>query len=245
MIYYFSGTGNSEWVAKELAVRLQTEAIAITSLEKQTIIEVGDGETVGFIFPIHAWAPPKIMAEFIKHINYGKDTFKFMVGTCESEAGTAMKKLAKEIGIQSGYSVSMPNNYIIGTNVDTPETIDKKIKAAKIQIENICDEVKAKEKVWKVANGRLGGIKSVIAAPMFQKYAISTKPFHVEESCIGCGVCVRSCPLHSIKLVENKPVWDKACTQCLSCINHCPKEAIQYGEKTKGKARYFLKKYMK
>lgn len=241
MIYYFSGTGNSEWVAKELAERLQIEAISITSLEIQTVIQVADGETVGFIFPIHAWAPPKIMVEFIKCISYGKNTFKIMIGTCESEAGTAMKKLAKEMEIQSGYSVSMPNNYIIGTSADTLETIEKKVKAARIQIENICGEVKGKKAVWKVAKGRLGSVKSIIAAPMFQKYAISTEPFNVEESCIACGVCVKFCPLGSIKLVENKPVWGKACTQCLSCINRCPKEAIQYGKKTKGKTRYFFK----
>lgn len=52
-IYYFSGTGNSLHVAKELQKRIPgTNLIPITSLLKKDTIET-NGETVGFVFPIH------------------------------------------------------------------------------------------------------------------------------------------------------------------------------------------------
>ena len=50
-IYYFSGTGNSLYVAKELQKRIpETNLIPIVSLLSKDIIKT-DGETVGFVFP--------------------------------------------------------------------------------------------------------------------------------------------------------------------------------------------------
>ena len=57
-IYYFSGTGNSFYVVKELQKRIiDSKLIPIVSLLKQKIIEV-QGETVGFVFPIYFTAIP-------------------------------------------------------------------------------------------------------------------------------------------------------------------------------------------
>ena len=213
MIYYFSGTGNSKWVAEEIGKRIGIEVVDMMALKKEASIQVADGETVGFVFPIYAWAPPKVMLDFIKGIKCEKDTFKFIVCTCESEAGTALKKLAKENQIHSCYSISMPNNYILGMDVDTPEVIKNKIKEAKKEIDNISQEICERKSVWRVEKGSFGAIKSAIVAPLFQKYAISTKPFKVEDTCIGCGICKEACPLGTIQLVEGKPVWDKDCLQ--------------------------------
>lgn len=44
--------------------------------------------------------------------------------------------------------------------------------------------------------------------------------------------------LNNIRLENGKPVWGKNCTHCMACICYCPKEAIEYGEKSKGKPRY-------
>ena len=52
-IYYFSGTGNSLHVARELQKRIpETNLIPIVSLLNNNVIET-NGETVGFVFPIH------------------------------------------------------------------------------------------------------------------------------------------------------------------------------------------------
>ena len=57
-IYYFSGTGNSLHVAKELQKRMpETKLIPIISLLNEDVIET-KGETIGFVFPIYLSSLP-------------------------------------------------------------------------------------------------------------------------------------------------------------------------------------------
>lgn len=53
---------------------------------------------------------------------------------------------------------------------------------------------------------------------------------HVEtEACIGCGQCVRDCPLGNIRLNAEKKAEIKAqdCIKCGHCVAICPKNAVQ------------------
>ena len=66
-----------------------------------------------------------------------------------------------------------------------------------------------------------------------------TKHFTVEDSCIGCGLCARKCPVSAIRIEDGKPVWVKdECVACLACLHSCPKFSIQYGSRTKGHGQY-------
>lgn len=50
----------------------------------------------------------------------------------------------------------------------------------------------------------------------------------VDENCVGCGLCVESCPVEAISLTEEKAVIDKEiCVECKSCLDVCPYDAIQ------------------
>ena len=66
-----------------------------------------------------------------------------------------------------------------------------------------------------------------------------TKHFSVEDTCVGCGLCAKNCPISAIKLKDRKPEWMKEqCVMCLACLHHCPKFAIQYGKHTKKHGQY-------
>ncbi|MEG0580002.1 MAG: 4Fe-4S binding protein, partial [Niameybacter sp.] len=45
-------------------------------------------------------------------------------------------------------------------------------------------------------------------------------------SCIGCGVCVRLCPMQNLSIVNQKAEQHNKCTMCYRCISHCPQQAI-------------------
>ena len=74
--------------------------------------------------------------------------------------------------------------------------------------------------------------------PVFYRFFVKAEAFRATDACIGCGRCVELCPLNNVHLKNGKPVWGKNCTHCMACICYCPKEAIEYGEKSKGKPRY-------
>ena len=49
----------------------------------------------------------------------------------------------------------------------------------------------------------------------------------LKEGCIGCGICVKVCPYHSITLENKLPVFDKeTCFGCGLCTSKCPKNAL-------------------
>jgi NAD-dependent dihydropyrimidine dehydrogenase PreA subunit len=46
------------------------------------------------------------------------------------------------------------------------------------------------------------------------------------EKCIGCGYCVRDCPVGAVHLSHKKAVIDETCTQCGACLKVCEEGAL-------------------
>lgn len=71
MIFYFSGTGNSQMVAQMIAKNLQDKMVpmvkAINSGERLHYT-LQENEHLIFVFPVYAWAPPQIVLEFIQRL---------------------------------------------------------------------------------------------------------------------------------------------------------------------------------
>lgn len=241
MIFYFSGTGNSAWAARQLARLTSDEAYDITNLKELPDME--ETKQIGFVFPVYAWGAPQIMADFAKKLPKSR-AFTFGVCTCGGDAGLTMKQFSKLYSLSSSYSLLMPNNYIIGSDTDDKGEILQKITAAREELERMAQEIRRQERVYRVHEGALAGVKSHLANFGFNQFARSAKPFFAEDSCNGCGQCARNCPASAISLRDGKPVWAAQCFQCLRCINECPQQAIQYGKSTAGRRRYTIRAYL-
>ena len=63
MIFYFSGTGNSRWVANELAHKLEDKLVSISEVfaSGQYEYSLAEGESVGFVFPTYSCGPAPVM----------------------------------------------------------------------------------------------------------------------------------------------------------------------------------------
>ena len=81
--------------------------------------------------------------------------------------------------------------------------------------------------------------------PIFYRFFVKAAAFQAGDSCIGCGLCAKNCPLNNIRLKEGKPHWGKECTHCMACICYCPAKAIEYGKKSIGKPRYHFEQLEK
>lgn len=241
MIFYFSGTGNSAWAARQLARLTEDEACDITALNG--LPGLANARQIGFVFPIYAWGAPEVMADFARKLP-NIQSFTFGLCTCGGNAGHAMKRFSRLYPLSSCYSLLMPNNYILGSDIDGKDEILQKITAARAELERIAQEIQRQEQVYRVHEGTMARLKSGLVNLGFNKFARSAKPFFAEDSCNGCGLCAANCPAHAITLREVKPVWAGQCYQCLRCINQCPQQAIQYGKATAGRGRYIIHAYL-
>ncbi|WP_352400000.1 EFR1 family ferrodoxin [Anaerotignum sp.] len=250
MIFYFSGTGNSYATAQFLSDKLGESLVDIGQAMKQNETEflLKDGEKLGFVFPIYAWAPPKIVLDFVKRITIhcNEKPYTFGVCTCGQSAGNAIDILEEALGkkgfmLNSGFSVIMPDNYIVMFKVDSLAKQAEILNHAQETWKRIFWAINQKKSgFFRVKRGKLGGLLTKVVSPSFQRHATKTKPFHVTTSCIGCGLCQNVCTDSCIELKQGIPIWTKeSCNMCLACINRCPQKAIEYGKRTKNKGRYF------
>lgn len=248
MIFYFSGTGNSLHAAKTIAQAQDEELISIADeMDRPEGIlkyQFKKNEVLGFVYPVYAWGPPKFVLDFIKRQNFiGSRPYVFSLSTCGAEEGNATSILnrtliKKGLSLDSAFTLVMPNNYIFGFDVDSKEVVQKKLYKAEQDLETINSIIKErKTKIFRLVPGSFPNIKTKFFYPMLYKYPVDTGKFYATDTCTGCGLCQKICPIHTIT-VTNKPSWGKECLQCLACIHHCPEKAIQYGKGTLKKGRY-------
>ncbi|MCK5773172.1 MAG: flavodoxin family protein, partial [Thermoplasmata archaeon] len=69
-LYYFTGTGNSLWVAKQLAKQLSNFSIEPIAnlLSDNKKIENPDSDMIGLVFPVYIFGPPLIVNRFINKL---------------------------------------------------------------------------------------------------------------------------------------------------------------------------------
>lgn len=246
MIFYFSGTGNSLYVAQKLKDDDGSELINMADAlnKKQFSYKVGKNEKIGFIFPVYFNGLPDIVFEFVDNLTIESDSkpFIYSIITCGASIGNADKMLEKklkqkDIQLDSSFSVTMPSNYVIMYDVPHIEKQKSTLQNADSEIEEIIRLLEDNKK-GNFSNHGLISIISPIVYPIYGFYR-KTKKFNVTDSCNGCGLCEEICPSGVIKLESGHPVWMKEkCSHCSSCINRCPTFAIQYGNSTLKRGRY-------
>lgn len=202
-----------------------------------------NAKQIGFVFPVYAWGVPELMAEFTKKPPKTQ-AYTFGVCTCGGNVGLTVKQFSKLYPLSSSYSLLMPNNYIVGSDTDDEGEILQKITAARTELERMAQEIQGQKRVYRVHEGGPASVKSHLANFGFNNFARRVKPFFAEDSCNGCGLCVRNCPAHAITLQNGTPVWAAQYYQCLRCINKCPRQAIQYGKAPAGRHRYTIWAYL-
>lgn len=249
MIFYFSGTGNSLYIAKNIQKKSRATLISIVKelRENRTYYEyvLEEGEDIGFVFPVYAWAPPKMVLDFIDKVEFSnyKDNYIYSVVACGENIGDTMKLVDKKLKdknlkLHSGFSAITPNNYIVLGDVDSKDIEEKKLKSLEEFLINVNKIISKKERgVFLTEKGSIPWVLTNVVSLIFNKSCNSTKKFYADDKCIGCGICEKICPSSCIS-VKEKPSWKGDCTHCLSCINLCPTKAIQYGKNTKNKGRY-------
>ena len=244
IIYYFTGTGNSLAVAKDLKTQLADAELI--EIKKGVVADQEiQAETVGIVYPVYCWGPPRLVADFLKGLKISGSTYVYCVAPYGGMLGYSnvfVENVLREKGVllSAGFAVKMPGNFIPMYNVPSDKKMGKMFSKKDVQVKQIAEVVKNK-KTSAIAKS-MSFVGKFLTAKVYPNGIQDMKnfglKFSVESSCNGCGICVKICPSANIVMKDNKPQWLKDCEACLACIHWCPQKAIQAGKKTQSRKRY-------
>ena len=251
MIFYYSATGNTRYAAKYIGEKLHDETINILLAGENYVLPDGN-EPVGLMFPIYCWGIPPVVSRFIDKLfpQIALERYFWSACTCGDEAGTAMRGLTRNLkkhrgrGADAVWSVIMPNTYVLlpGFDVDKAEVEKEKLEMAPLRLDGIASLISDRASgICDVHEGSLPGFRSALF-PVFKKWGVNTRWWHVSDSCIACGKCVSICPAKNIRLTAERPEWGQKCFSCCACYHCCPVKAISYSWFTKNKSQYLCPK---
>jgi ferredoxin len=246
VIYYFTGTGNSLAAAKKVAASLgDTELVPIAAFRNTTDEINPDAERIGIVCPVYFSGLPAMAASFAGRLDVVKADYAFSVVTHGGGGGGAALRQLDGIlreragrGLDAGFTVHMPGNYILMYESPAGEKRDRLLAAADADLEAIAGQIRQGERL-KLPNSPVARVVKALMYPRFRSHVHGEdRKFTVSERCTSCGTCAAVCPAGNIEMVNGRPVWNHRCELCCGCIHLCPAEAIQAGKATEGRQRY-------
>ena len=192
-IFYFSGTGNSLKIARDLAEKIgDAEVISIAKAIKSDANITSS--RVGFVFPVYAFTVPLIVSDFLGKLNVPKGTYVFAVTTCANVAANVLDQMKgklkkKGLKLSSGFIIKMPSNYTPFGEAAPAEKQQKLFAKELEKVKEIAEIVK-ENRVTKIENSKLplrliGTLLSPLMRNVMRK---EDKNFWITDACNGCGL---------------------------------------------------------
>jgi ferredoxin len=246
MVLYFSGTGNSQYVAGAIASITGDETLSINqALKADDRSSISSNRPFVIVAPSYCCRLPRVVDEFVLGRDLVGSNQAYLVLTCVETIGDASKYArrlcaAKGLEFLGMDAVVMPQNYI--ALYPMPNLADARavIEAARPNIDRICDRIRNGQKLVTPTKLTKEKYLSGFLNDVFYAALVSAKGFRITDKCVGCGACAKLCPLNNVSIVAGTPKWGTCCTHCMACINGCPTAAIEYKKASLGRPRYTL-----
>lgn len=249
MVFYFTATGNSLYIARQL----DPEPLSIPQLLKKDDAElVFSDETIGIVYPNFGGSQPPVVREFMKRAVL-KTEYLYMVPTFGFRAGTSAdtaKELCDSLGLKLSLvrGLFMVDNYLPNFDIASELQMDKKVEAQLAALKE--DIASRKEEVILMTEEEKEERRRHIAERRAKQAAerggkpapdlSHGKMFVITDVCIGCGTCAKVCPEGDYEIVNGRAQHNGGfCMNCLACVHNCPVNAFRLAVPEKNpEARY-------
>ncbi len=233
LIYYFSGCGNSKWVANCACEKFKEKGLDSEILNIEDVNQIQEADLTGFVAPIYGFGLPKTVLDFFKKFKPPKNQQVFVLTTPAGHEGVGLIQAkvileGKNCNILDGRSIYMPDSWLLCCDKPEEEKFNEITAKARESIEKSVENILGGKKYFSYPNifaFILFGFIYVLFYYLGRHF--SGKLFALNKKCNSCGFCRDNCPVKSITWRENKPYWGWNCIQCFRCINKCPKDAIE------------------
>ncbi|MBD3229415.1 MAG: hypothetical protein GF329_14620, partial [Candidatus Lokiarchaeota archaeon] len=209
-IFYFSGSGNSFYVAKEIHKRIpNSELLPIAAILNKNLnseprsIEI-KAESVGFIFPCHGLAIPIAVKRFLKKIDVRNSKYFFSIA---SRGGSVFRGFSIMNKILAKQKKQLNASFVLTMGMNDPklgdfyvpsdeelQEIENNVQKRIAEIEEIINNRKDhKDDISGVSFTTFGPLnyilEKLIIFIMYKFAPGQKKYFYADKSCIGCGIC--------------------------------------------------------
>lgn len=225
MILYFSASGNSRFIAKEISESLQDSCVCLNErIKNQDFREMYSDTPFILACPIFAWRIPRIIEEYLQRTMLaGNEKVYLLVTTCGSSGNAGGYAEAFFLSLKKQWmgwhTFYMPGSYVAFMENPDLERAGEMNRSAKSQLTELIPFIKRGEKLPPSQVTPVGKFMSLAANPFFYRFIIGRPGFYTTDSCIGCGKCSIVCPLNNIQMMDGAPKWGDTCTHCMACIH--------------------------
>lgn len=233
-IFYFSGTGNSIVVAREISIKLDGALSSISSTINQDKVKI-DSDTIGLVFPCYLaqlYGLPLITEKFIKKIEAIQDKYLFAVCTYGGFGPVnaiptlnSLKKCVEICGgeMAYGFSIKLPLNNLDYEHIPIPINRDQVKMFLKCDktIEKIVRKVSKRARKPDNFVGIVSDLYSKALQKILGKYVLESLKKHAHI--IGSN---DKGFRELIPLTDKSILLNDKCNGCGICSKICPVENI-------------------
>ena len=236
MLFYFTATGNSLYVAR----KIENHLLSIPQELKKEKLDY-HSETIGIVSPIFAGELPQTVRKFIEKARFHTPYF-YMVLTYGSDDTVAAKwsfDFCKQNGIHVDYiqTIQMVDNYLPSFDMSKQVAMDKHVEE---QIQQVINQLN--KKVSYIPEPTPEGQELYQAVSLrFAKHPElnNGESIIMSDRCVGCLICKQVCPTGNIIIKDGKAIrLNKECDFCLACVQNCPFHVIDLKVDKNPKERY-------
>lgn len=239
MILFFSGTGNSMAISRQLAERLGEQVMPLNQAVKR---DLSQERRIGLVFPCYWFNAPRAVTELVPRLRISEEAYVFIVIPCGAQAGNAIwtvRRMLASKGIEVAYShkIRVPDNSAVGFGRNPNDQVWKFDRYAG-RLERIAADIAAGVHRCHFAWWGLAGALCAIPAVQRRTLPMLTPAVNADR-CIACDICAKVCPQGNITICDGKACCGDDCTQCLACVHFCPQQAVEINSKPTPKAHQY------
>ena len=206
MVLYFTGTGNSKYIAERIATALNEDILSMNDRIKEgNTANVMTGKSMVIVVPTYAWRIPRIVLKWLQQTKFPEAKKIWFVMDCGGEIGNAAKynqELSRQLHLSymGTAQIVMPENYIAMFGVPGKAEAKEIVAKAEPSIDDVIKDIQAKREFSKPRNNMYDKIMSSAVNTIFYPMFVKADKFLATDACISCGKCVQVCPLNNVQL---------------------------------------------